>query len=69
MLRIIALTTRYNAKSNVRFKTSEINDMKIIYNFLTIVDKIKGFPNWIVLFLIDIILEKNRSIASIKLEV
>ena len=30
MLRVIALTTRYDAKSDVKFKTSEIDDMKII---------------------------------------
>ena len=69
MLRVIALTTRYNAENDVRFKTNEIDDMKIIYDFLTVVDEIEKFSSWIVLFSIDIILEKNRNITSIELEV
>ena len=30
MLKIIALTTKYDAKSDVKFKTNEIDDIKII---------------------------------------
>ena len=45
MLKIIALTTRYNAKNNVKFKTNKIDDIKIIYNFLTVIDEIKRFSN------------------------
>ena len=45
MLKIIVLTTKYNAKNNVKFKTSEINNIKIIYDFLTVVDEIKKFLN------------------------
>ena len=69
MLKIIALTTKYNTKNNVKFKTNKINDIKIIYNFLTIVDKIKKFLNWIMFFSIDIIFKKNRNITSIKFEI
>ena len=69
MLKVIALTTKYNTKNNVRFKTSKINDIKIIYDFLTVVDEIEKFSNWIVLFSIDIIFKKNRNIMSIELEV
>ena len=69
MLKIIVLTTKYNAKNNVKFKTSEINNIKIIYDFLTVVDEIKKFLNWIVFFLINIIFEKSRDIASIEFEI
>ena len=69
MLKIIVLTTRYNTKNNVKFKTNKIDNIKIIYNFLTIVDEIKKFSNWIVFFLIDIIFEKNRNITSIEFEI
>ena len=45
MLTIIALTTKHDAKSDVKFKTNEIDDIKSIYDFLTIVDEIKKFLN------------------------
>ena len=45
ILKIIALTTRYNAKSDVKFKTNEIDNMKIIFEFLTIVNEIEKFLN------------------------
>ena len=45
ILKIIALTTKYNAKSDVKFKTNEIDNMKIIFEFLTIVNEIEKFLN------------------------
>ena len=38
MLKIIVLTTKYNTKNNVKFKINKINDIKIIYNFLTVIN-------------------------------
>ena len=69
MLKVIVLTTRYNTKNNVKFKTNKIDNIKIIYNFLIIVNEIKKFSNWIVFFSIDIILKKNRNITSIEFKV
>ena len=60
------MTTRYDAGSDVKFRTGEIGGMKIIYGFLIVVDEVEGFLNWIVFFLIDIVFEKSWGIASIE---
>ena len=43
--------------------------MKLIKSILTVVEKMKGFPDREIIFLIDVVFEKQRTVSSIKLEI
>ena len=43
--------------------------MKLIKNILAVVEEMEGFPNKEITFPIDIVLEKQRIVLSIKLEI
>ena len=53
----------------MRFRSSRIWDMKFIKSILTVVKKMKKFLNKKIIFLINVILEKQRTVLFIKLEI
>ena len=69
MLEVIALTSKYAARSDMRFRTNEINDMKIVDCFLIIVNEIEELSDEIVIFSVYVVFEKSWDIATIEFEV
>ena len=43
--------------------------MKFIKSILAVVKKMEGFPNREIIFLINVVFEKQRTVLSIKLEI
>ena len=43
--------------------------MKVVYYVLIIVEKVKGFPRRVIIFLIHVILKKSEGVSAIKLEI
>ena len=64
---VVALTVRNHTKIEIGFRSSEVWDVKFIKSILTIVKKMKGFSDKKIIFLIDVVLEKWRTVLSIKL--
>ena len=64
---VMALTARNYTKIDMGFRSSRIWSMKFIKNILAVVKEMKGFPDREIIFLIDVILKKQRIVLFIKL--
>ena len=62
----MALTIKNCTKIDMGFRSDEIWNMKFIKSILTVVEKMKGFPNREITFLINVVLEKQRTVSFIK---
>ena len=69
MLQVIILISRYNTRDDIRFKTNEINNVKVNYYVLIIIEEIKRFSREIIIFSVYVIFKKSGSISAIKLKV
>ena len=67
--KIITLTARNCTKIDIKFKSSRVWDMKFIKSILTVVKKMKRFSNKEIIFLINVIFEKQRTVSFIKFEI
>ena len=66
---VMALTARNHTRIDMGSRSGRVWGMKLIKSILTVVEKMKGFPDKEITFPIDVILKKQRIISSIKLEI
>ena len=65
----MALTARNCTRIDMRFKSSEIWDVKFIKSILTVVKKMEEFSGKEITFSINVIFEKQKTVSSIKFEI
>ena len=66
---VVALTVRNCIRIDMRFRSSRVWGMKLIKSILTVVKKMKGFSDKEIIFLINVVLKKWRTVLFIKLEI
>ena len=62
---VMALTARNHTRIDIGSKSSKIWDVELIKSILTVVKEMKGFSDREITFLINVILEKQRTVSSI----
>ena len=66
---VIALTVRNCIKIDIEFRSSRIWDMKLIKSILTVVEKMKRFSDKEIIFSINVVFKKQRTVLFIKFEI
>ena len=66
---VVTLTVRNCTKIDIRFRSDEIWDMKLIKSILTVMKKMKRFSDKKIIFSINVILEKWKTVLFIKFEI
>ena len=66
---VMALTTRDYTRIDIGFRSDKVWNVKLIKSILTVVKKMKEFPNREIIFLINVIFKKQRTVLFIKLEI
>ena len=66
---IVTLTVRNCTRIDIGFRSSRIWDMKFIKSILTVVKEMKEFSDRKIIFSINVIFEKQRTVSFIKFEI
>ena len=64
---VIALTARNHTRIDMEFRSDEVWDVKLIKSILAVVKEMKGFSDREIIFPINIVFEKWRTVSFIKL--
>ena len=64
---VIILTARNHIKINMRFRSSRVWGIKLIKSIITVVKKMKEFLNKEIIFSINVVFKKWKTVLSIKL--
>ena len=66
---VMALTTRNYTRIDMRFSSGRVWGIKLIKSILAVIKEMKGFSDREITFPINVVLEKQRTVSSIKLEI
>ena len=66
---VVALTARNCTRIDIGFRNGEIWDIKLIKSILAVMKKMKGFSNKEIIFSINVVFEKWKTVLFIKLEI
>ena len=66
---VVTLTARNHTRIDIGSRSSRVWGVKLIKSILAVVEKMKGFPDKEITFPINVVLEKQKTVLSIKLEI
>ena len=66
---VMILTAKNHTRIDIGFKSSEIWDMKFIKSILAVMKEMEGFSDKEIIFSINVVFEKQRTVLFIKLEI